>query len=69
MVVQMKISFAHFCFYSFEEYFIIQNMPAISVSNGLKFPIMHYALMPVTIITGYFLLRNLQRLQWSKISI
>ena len=36
---------------------------------GLKFPVILYALMPVTVITAYFLLKKLQRLQWSEISI
>jgi len=36
---------------------------------GLKYPVMLYGLMPVTIITGYFLLRNLQQLKWYQITI
>ena len=35
---------------------------------GLKFPVVFYTLIPVSLVTAYFLLRNLQRLKWHEIT-
>jgi len=35
---------------------------------GIKYPILLYSMMPVSIITAYFLLKNLQQLKWREIA-
>ncbi len=36
---------------------------------GIKYPVVLYGLMPVTIFSGYLLLKNLQQLKWYSITI
>ena len=36
---------------------------------GLKFPIVLYVLMPLLLISAYFMLRNLEQLRWKDIAL